>query len=272
MEGDCDIGAADHASRNRTRDIAFAMDFSFLLRHGPAAAVHRLPRRDSNELDAAATTFSHRKRGSPACSASPRAICRPSIGSASADRSCRSARGALVSWSGSMFEYLMPPLVMQERQGGILNQTNNLIVQEQMELRQAPGRYSVGHFGSGLQRARPPDDLSIQQFRRAFARPEARSRRECRHRALCDRCSRANTARATRVINLETACGSLGALGRYGYSTTPSTSRRAACPSKSRYAVVLQLLWRITRACRSQPSPMSSSTGRLRDLFHSAIP
>jgi cyclic beta-1,2-glucan synthetase len=41
-------------------------------------------------------------------------------------------RGALVSWSGSMFEYLMPPLVMQERQGGILNQTNNLIVTEQM--------------------------------------------------------------------------------------------------------------------------------------------
>lgn len=26
----------------------------------------------------------------------------------------------------------MPPLVMQERQGGILNQTNNLIVKEQM--------------------------------------------------------------------------------------------------------------------------------------------
>ena len=42
------------------------------------------------------------------------------------------ARGALVSWSGSMFEYLMPPLVMQERQGGILNQTNNLIVKEQI--------------------------------------------------------------------------------------------------------------------------------------------
>src|SRR5690606_39750066 len=42
------------------------------------------------------------------------------------------AQGALVSWSGSMFEYLMPPLVMQERQGGILNQTNNLIVLEQM--------------------------------------------------------------------------------------------------------------------------------------------
>ena len=42
------------------------------------------------------------------------------------------SRGALISWSGSMFEYLMPPLVMQEPQGGILNQTNNLIVHGQM--------------------------------------------------------------------------------------------------------------------------------------------
>jgi cyclic beta-1,2-glucan synthetase len=36
--------------------------------------------------------------------------------------------GALMSWSGSMFEYLMPPLVMKEPQGGILNQTNRMII------------------------------------------------------------------------------------------------------------------------------------------------
>lgn len=42
------------------------------------------------------------------------------------------SRGALLSWSGSMFEYLMPPLVMHERSGGILNQTNNLIVDRQI--------------------------------------------------------------------------------------------------------------------------------------------
>nr|WP_306265546.1 glucoamylase family protein [Pararhizobium sp. IMCC3301] len=39
---------------------------------------------------------------------------------------------ALLSWSGSMFEYLMPPLVMHERLGGILNQTNQLIVKRQI--------------------------------------------------------------------------------------------------------------------------------------------
>ena len=40
--------------------------------------------------------------------------------------------GALASWSGSMFEYLMPPLVIQEQRGGILNQTNALAVKRQI--------------------------------------------------------------------------------------------------------------------------------------------
>ena len=41
--------------------------------------------------------------------------------------------GALMSWSGSMFEYLMPPLVMKEPHGGILSQTSHLIIQRQMQ-------------------------------------------------------------------------------------------------------------------------------------------
>jgi cyclic beta-1,2-glucan synthetase len=39
---------------------------------------------------------------------------------------------ALVSWSGSMFEYLMPSLVMRTPKGGILDQTARLIVQRQI--------------------------------------------------------------------------------------------------------------------------------------------
>ena len=41
-------------------------------------------------------------------------------------------QAALASWSGSMFEYLMPPLVMHERQGGLLNQSNRLAVRRQI--------------------------------------------------------------------------------------------------------------------------------------------
>lgn len=41
-------------------------------------------------------------------------------------------KGALLSWSGSMFEYLMPPLVMREPLGSMLDQTNRLIVRRQI--------------------------------------------------------------------------------------------------------------------------------------------
>ena len=39
---------------------------------------------------------------------------------------------ALVSWSGSMFEYLMPSLVMRAPAGSLLEQTNRLVVDRQM--------------------------------------------------------------------------------------------------------------------------------------------
>jgi cyclic beta-1,2-glucan synthetase len=40
---------------------------------------------------------------------------------------------ALISWSGSMFEYLMPSLVMREPAESLLGQTNRFIVRRQME-------------------------------------------------------------------------------------------------------------------------------------------
>jgi cyclic beta-1,2-glucan synthetase len=40
---------------------------------------------------------------------------------------------ALISWAGSMFEYLMPSLVMRAPTGSLLEQTNRLIVRRQME-------------------------------------------------------------------------------------------------------------------------------------------
>ena len=40
---------------------------------------------------------------------------------------------ALVSWSGSMFEYLMPGLIMREPDGSVLGDTSRLIVRRQIE-------------------------------------------------------------------------------------------------------------------------------------------
>lgn len=42
-------------------------------------------------------------------------------------------RAALVSWSGSMFEYLMPSLVMRAPGGGLLDQTMHLVVTRQID-------------------------------------------------------------------------------------------------------------------------------------------
>ena len=42
-------------------------------------------------------------------------------------------RAALISWSGSMFEYLMPSLVMRAPHGSLIEQTSRLIVRRQIE-------------------------------------------------------------------------------------------------------------------------------------------
>jgi cyclic beta-1,2-glucan synthetase len=47
---------------------------------------------------------------------------------------------ALISWSGSMFEYLMPSLVMRAPLGSLLEQTNRLIVRRQIEYGQRQRR------------------------------------------------------------------------------------------------------------------------------------
>ena len=46
---------------------------------------------------------------------------------------------ALISWSGSMFEYLMPALVMREPVGSLLNETNSRIVTRQQDYARSLG-------------------------------------------------------------------------------------------------------------------------------------
>ncbi|WP_151611779.1 cyclic beta-(1,2)-glucan synthase [Sinorhizobium alkalisoli] len=118
--------------KERARDIAFSMDFGFLFR--PERRLLSIGYRvNANELDEACYDL----LASEARLTSLFAIAKGDLPTEHWYKLGRpvvpvGARGALVSWSGSMFEYLMPPLVMQERQGGILNQTNNLVVQEQI--------------------------------------------------------------------------------------------------------------------------------------------
>ncbi len=118
--------------RDKARGIAFGMDFSFLFR--PERRLLSIGFRvDTGELDEACYDL----LASEARLTSLFAIAKGDLPTEHWYKLGRQvvpvgSRGALLSWSGSMFEYLMPPLVMQERYGGILNQTNNLVVKEQM--------------------------------------------------------------------------------------------------------------------------------------------
>ncbi len=52
---------------------------------------------------------------------------------------------ALISWSGSMFEYLMPALVMRAPAGSLLDHTYRLVVARQMSYARR-ARRAVGHL------------------------------------------------------------------------------------------------------------------------------
>ena len=149
--------------------MALAMDFAFLLdpERKLLSIGYSLPTTGSTP---AATTCSPPRRGWPACSPSPRATSPTRhwfrLGRAATPLGSGSA---LISWSGSMFEYLMPSLVMRAPAGSLLEQTNRLVVQRQQAYGDVAG-HSLGHFGIGLQRPRPRVHLSVLQFRRAGPR------------------------------------------------------------------------------------------------------
>ena len=92
---------------------------------------------------------------------------------------------ALISWSGSMFEYLMPSLVMRAPAGSLLEQTNRLIVRRQIAYGTSLGLpWGVSEFG--IQHPRPGTDLPIFELRCAGPRAEARPGGERRCGSLCN--------------------------------------------------------------------------------------
>ncbi len=141
---------------------------------------------------------------------------------------------ALISWSGSMFEYLMPELVMDVPDGSLLDQTDKLIVRRQIRYAADRGvpwgiseaaynsrdlnfTYQYSNFGvSGLGLKRGlSEDLVIAPYATALA-------------AMIDpRAALANFARL----------GEVGARGRYGfYESLDYTSSRL--PTDGKVAVV----------------------------------
>ena len=129
---------------------------------------------------------------------------------------------ALISWSGSMFEYLMPSLVMRAPAGSLLEQTNRLVVRAPAGLWRVAG-HSLGHFGIGLQRPRPGIHLPVLQLRRAGPRPEARPGRQRRDRALRDGAGRHGRSRAAR-------CATTRGWPRWARRAATASTRRSTSP------------------------------------------
>ena len=90
----------------------------------------------------------------------------------------------LLSWSGSMFEYLMPLLVMPTYENTLLDQTYIAAVERQIDYgRQRGVPWGISECGYNTVDAH--DQLSVPRLRRAGARAQARPRRRSGHRAVC---------------------------------------------------------------------------------------
>jgi cyclic beta-1,2-glucan synthetase len=124
---------------DETRQFALAMDFSFLL--DPQRMLLSIGYRVAESMR---DESCYDMLASEARLASYFAIAKGDLRTRHWFRLGRTVTGvkggaALLSWSGSMFEYLMPTLVMRAPSGGLLDQTTRLIVDRQMSYASALG-------------------------------------------------------------------------------------------------------------------------------------
>lgn len=143
-------------------------------------------------------------------------------------------KGALLSWSGSMFEYLMPPLVMREPLGSLLDQTSRLVVRRQI----AYGRQRRLPWGISEAAFNARDPLMNYQYSNFGVPSLGLQRGLSRNMVIAPYASllAAQYQPGEAVANL-TRLQRLGALGRYGYydavDFTPSR-----VPEGDAYAIV----------------------------------
>ena len=127
-------------------------------------------------------------------------------------------RATLMSWGGTMFEYLMPLLLMRSFPGTLLDQSCRASVRRQIEYGQR-ARRAVGHLRVGVRVHRSRRQLSVPGVRRARARAEARARRRSRRRAVRDR---AGQPRRSGGRGARTSSGSRARASTAGSASTKS--------------------------------------------------
>ncbi len=206
------------------------MSFRFLYDPQRQPPRHRLPRRRRGGAGPARPLPLRPARlgGAPRQlhRASPRATSPRSTGStwAAPSPAC-TAYPTLLSWSATLFEYLMPLLLMRSYPDTLLDESCRMAVRRQRDYAGERGR-AVGDLGVRLRPRRSPRQLPVQGVRRARAGPEAGPRRRAGGRALRDGARRAR--RPHRGGGEPPAPGAGGPRSARTASTTPSTTRPGA--------------------------------------------
>ncbi|WP_183752200.1 GH36-type glycosyl hydrolase domain-containing protein [Pseudochelatococcus contaminans] len=172
--------------------------------------------------------------------------------------------GALMSWSGSMFEYLMPPLVMKEPMGGILHQTNRLVVARQISYaheRDVPWGISESAYYAR--------DRELNYQYMTFGVPGLGLKRGLAQDTVIApyACLLAAPLRPAEVVANLNRLKKLGALGRYGFNDAVDFTP-LRLPKGEAYAVVHNFM-----AHHHGMSIVAVANvafdGRMRDRFHS---
>ncbi len=141
---------------------------------------------------------------------------------------------ALISWSGSMFEYLMPSLVMRAPAGSLLAQTNHLIVRRQVDYGDTLG--IPWGISESAYNAR---DLELTYQYSNFGVPGLGLKRGLSENAVVAPYATALAAMvdpARAAANLA-RLASVGALGRYGYYEALDYTR-SRLPDGAEFAIV----------------------------------
>ena len=121
---------------------------------------------------------------------------------------------ALISWSGSMFEYLMPSLVMRAPEGSLLEQTNRLIVERQRGYAQSLGvPWGISESGYNAR------DLELTYQYSNFGVPGLGLKRGLSENLVIAPYATGLAAMidAGAAVRNYAALAELGALGRYGF-------------------------------------------------------
>ena len=148
----------------------------------------------------------------------------------------------LLSWGGTMFEYLMPSLFLRSYPETLLAQSCEAAVQRQMQFGRQQ-RHAVGRFGIGLRGSRCGADVPISIVRRSRLGAQARAGRKITSSPRMRRRWRWPCSRA-KGCSIFVTSRPKAPRGR-GDFTNRSTTRRAACrPARPRSssAVILPII------------------------------